>query len=67
MVIGNPPYVDSREISEIHKNFFYEKYSTTQYRINLYTLFCELVFNLLSPKGIYSLIIRIIGFGRWGC
>ena len=57
VVIGNPPYVSSREISESQKAFFYKKYKTSQYRINLYTLFCELVFSLLRETGQYSLII----------
>ena len=57
IVIGNPPYVSSREISENQKNYYYKKYKTSQYRINLYTLFCELVFNLLKPTGVYSYII----------
>ena len=57
VVIGNPPYVSSREISDSHKTFFYSKFETSQYRINLYTLFCELVFSLIKESGNYSLII----------
>jgi len=57
VIIGNPPYVSSREISENQKEYFYKRFKTSQYRINLYTLFCELIFSLLNPAGKYSLII----------
>src|SRR5690606_26554996 len=57
VVIGNPPYVSSREISQNQKTYYYNRFRTAQYRINLYTLFCELVFSLLKESGQYSLII----------
>ena len=57
-VIGNPPYVFTRELmSKNEKEYFYEKYINTQFKLNTYVLFCEKSFNLLNKKGLFGFII----------
>ncbi|MCI0470912.1 MAG: N-6 DNA methylase, partial [Candidatus Aminicenantes bacterium] len=49
VVIGNPPYVFSREkIKEAEKNYYSRKYSTAQYQVNTYILFIERALELLK-------------------
>jgi len=52
IVIGNPPYVFSREnLTKKDKDFFKQHYSSTQFKINLYILFIERAFNILNKNG----------------
>jgi hypothetical protein len=52
IVIGNPPYVFSRDnmSNEMKKNFN-DRYKLTQFKINLYILFIEKGYNLLNKSG----------------
>ncbi|WP_198304917.1 Eco57I restriction-modification methylase domain-containing protein [Arcobacter vandammei] len=57
IVIGNPPYVRSRELFlEKEKAYFINKYCTTSYQLDLYKLFIELSINLLKSSGYLSFI-----------
>ena len=61
-VIGNPPYVFARESDEKgmgddDKLYYYSKYQTAKYQINLYHLFIEKGCLLLKDNGIFSYII----------
>jgi len=57
IVIGNPPYVVSRSISETEKNFYYQNYKSAVYQINLYLLFFEKTITLTKSNGLCSMII----------
>jgi hypothetical protein len=57
VVIGNPPYVVDRKLSEIEKNYFKKNYKSAIYQINLYLLFIEKGFHVLNRKGHLSLIV----------
>jgi len=57
VVIGNPPYVASRSISESEKEFYYQNYKSAIYQINLYLLFFEKTINLTQSSGLCSMII----------
>lgn len=58
VIIGNPPYLFSREnLSTEEKNFFYKTYQLTQFKLNTYILFIEKSFNLLNKDGSLSFII----------
>jgi REP element-mobilizing transposase RayT len=57
VVIGNPPYVQSRSISESEKEFIYKSYKTAEYQINTYGIFVEQFIKLLKSNSFYSLII----------
>jgi type I restriction-modification system DNA methylase subunit len=56
IVIGNPPYVDIKNIQpEIVRELF-RLYSTSENRINLYSIFIERGFQILKSKGFLSYI-----------
>lgn len=58
VVIGNPPYIFTRElIAEDAKNFYNTNFKQTQFKINLYFLFVERAWHLLSKGGVFSFII----------
>ncbi len=57
-VIGNPPYIFTRElITEAEKAYYYEKYQCTQFKINTYFLFVEKSFKLLNRMGVLGYIL----------
>jgi hypothetical protein len=41
VVIGNPPYVDIKQLDRTFTKFLFNEYKTTQNRINLYSIFIE--------------------------
>lgn len=58
VIIGNPPYVFTREnIEENEKKFYLDKYTLTEFKLNTYILFIEKSFNLLDGKGNLGFII----------
>lgn len=58
VVIGNPPYVFSREnFDDTYKKYYYANYKGIDYQVNLYVLFAELTLNILQAEGTYSLIV----------
>ncbi|MDO6739010.1 Eco57I restriction-modification methylase domain-containing protein [Wenyingzhuangia sp. 2_MG-2023] len=57
VIIGNPPYVRSRELfSEDEKNYYLKKYITTSYQLDLYKLFIEKSCLLIKQTGKISFI-----------
>lgn len=63
-VIGNPPYVDSKAISEDEREYFHDAkrkrlrpFPTAYKKTDLYALFIELGVRLLRPGGRLSLIV----------
>lgn len=58
-VIGNPPYIQSREeqFNEHEKDYYNNKFSTTEYQINTFGLFIEKGITLLKPNGLLGFII----------
>lgn len=57
VVIGNPPYVDIKELGQNDVKYFFEKYKTASNRINLYSIFIEKVYDLIKDKSSFSFII----------
>ena len=57
VVIGNPPYLDMREIEQNQISFYKNKYYSASNRVNLFPLFIELSFNISNINGLYSMII----------
>jgi len=58
IVIGNPPYIFSRENLTTEDKANYKKfYTLTQFKINLYILFIERSFNLINKTGNLAFII----------
>jgi adenine-specific DNA-methyltransferase len=57
VVIGNPPYVFSREnLSNDDKKVFNHLFKLTQFKINLYILFIEKGYHLLNEFGVFFFI-----------
>jgi len=58
IVIGNPPYIFSREkINPNEKEYYISNYHSSLYQINTYLLFMERAIQLLRPSGNYGLIV----------
>jgi hypothetical protein len=56
VVIGNPPYISSKEFENSVLNYLKDNYKTAQYQADLYVSFIERGIYLLTEKGIISLI-----------
>lgn len=57
VVIGNPPYVRSRELfNESEKQYYLNNFSTISYQIDLYKMFIEKSCKLLNKNGGLSFI-----------
>ena len=58
LVIGNPPYVNFRDIKNPQeKNIMMTSYSVAEYQSDLFILFIELAYNILSYKGNFGFIV----------
>lgn len=58
VVVGNPPYILSREnFDDKEKTYFNKNYSTIHEKPNLYLLFIERSFSILKNNGSFSFII----------
>lgn len=51
IVIGNPPYVDVKSLNNSYVKLLFEIFTTTENRINLYSIFLEQGWSLLNNKG----------------
>ena len=58
-VIGNPPYVfgGNKGITKLEKKYLKNKYQSGSGKINLFTLFMELFYELSCEEGLFCLII----------
>ena len=56
VVIGNPPYINNRNLLEKEKVFFEEKYQTAYQQYDIYVLFYELGIKLLKDGGYLGFI-----------
>lgn len=56
IIIGNPPYVNNRNLNDDDKSYFEEMYETAHQQYDLYVLFYELAFKLLKPGGFLGFI-----------
>ena len=57
VVIGNPPYISSRELNKQDKNYFENYFITAKDQYDIYILFIEKSLKLLKDKGFLSFII----------
>jgi len=58
VVIGNPPYVNFRDIKNTsEKQYYLVKYKVSEYQSDLFILFVELAFEILKSKGEFAFII----------
>lgn len=57
VVIGNPPYVQIKQISEISKKLYIDNFKFATGRFNLFYLFLEITKKFLKTSGVSSYII----------
>ncbi|MDP2906307.1 MAG: N-6 DNA methylase [Nanoarchaeota archaeon] len=57
VIIGNPPYVDIKQLDPKIVRHFFNKYSTVENRMNLYAVFVEKALSLLKEGGYFGFII----------
>lgn len=57
VVIGNPPYVDIKQLNPKIVKYFFEDYCTVENRMNIYSVFVEKALNLLKEGGYFGFII----------
>jgi hypothetical protein len=58
VVIGNPPYVNFRDIKNAEeKKYYLSKYKIAEYQTDLFILFIEKAFEILKKKGEFGFII----------
>ncbi|MBW8333195.1 MAG: N-6 DNA methylase [Prolixibacteraceae bacterium] len=57
VVIGNPPYIDLKELDNNFVKFIFANYPTSSNRVNLYSTFVERAFSLLKNFGHFSFIM----------
>lgn len=57
VVIGNPPYVQIRDIPPTNRRYFEDNYKFATGRFNLFYLFIEISANICRKKGMTSLIV----------
>ncbi|NCU40021.1 hypothetical protein EOL99_04000, partial [Candidatus Falkowbacteria bacterium] len=51
IVIGNPPYIDIKNLPPELVDILFQKFKTTENRINLYSIFIEKGWGLTNPNG----------------
>ena len=56
VVIGNPPYISSKDFDKSFMEFLNQNYSTSQYQLDLYISFIERGTKILKPSFFISLI-----------
>ena len=56
-VIGNPPYLRVREVSDSFKEYYSENYKVSENQLDLYHLFIEKSYNLLRQNANTSFIV----------
>ncbi len=56
VIVGNPPYINNRNLPENQKAFFEKEYSSAYQQYDIYVLFYELALKLLKPGGYIGFI-----------
>ena len=57
VIIGNPPYIDIKNLTPIETQQIFQKYSTSHNRMNLYSTFIERGLQLLKSNGYFGCIV----------
>lgn len=55
-VIGNPPWIDIKGLDNFIVKILFEKYSTVENRMNIYSVFIHKSLELLKDKGLFGFI-----------
>ncbi|MCK5122579.1 MAG: N-6 DNA methylase [Candidatus Pacebacteria bacterium] len=57
VVIGNPPYIQSRNLNDEERYFYWNKYLTDTNHSDIYSFFIERSIDLLNEKGVLGFIV----------
>ena len=57
IIIGNPPYVDLKNLDDVIVKMIFQNYSCSNNRVNLFSTFTEKSISLLRNSGYFSFII----------
>lgn len=57
VVIGNPPYLRVRDVSENYRKYYSNSYKVSENQLDLYHLFVEKSFDIASSSSLHSLIV----------
>jgi type I restriction-modification system DNA methylase subunit len=57
VIIGNPPYVDIKQLDPTIVSYLFQRYNTVENRMNLYSTFVEKGLSLLKEGGLFGFII----------
>ncbi len=55
-IIGNPPYIQSRNLNDEERHFYWDKYLTDTNHSDIYSFFVEKSINFLKNQGVLSFI-----------
>ena len=64
IIIGNPPYISSKDLPVEYKELLRALYTTAVHQFDIYSIFIELSIGILSPGGLFSFIIPESYLGR---
>ncbi|MEK6881883.1 MAG: N-6 DNA methylase, partial [Nanoarchaeota archaeon] len=56
VVIGNPPYIQSRNLNDEERHFYWDKYLTDTNHSDIYSFFVEKSISILKNQGVLSFI-----------
>jgi len=56
-IVGNPPWVDIKGLDPNHVKYYFERYDTTENRMNIYATFIHRALGKIAPKGRLGYII----------
>ena len=64
IIIGNPPYISSKDLPFDYKELLRALYTTAVHQFDIYSIFIELSIGILSPDGLFAFIIPESYLGR---
>ncbi len=64
IIIGNPPYISSKDLPFEYKELLRALYTTAVHQFDIYSIFIELSISILSPGGLFAFIIPESYLGR---
>jgi len=63
-VIGNPPYVQARNMDAQQRKFYYQRYESAVEKIDVFAFFCENLCALLLPSGSAGFVLSSSWLGQ---
>ncbi|MHA1109528.1 MAG: Eco57I restriction-modification methylase domain-containing protein [Promethearchaeota archaeon] len=64
IIIGNPPYISSKDLPIEYKELLRALYTTAVHQFDIYSIFIELSIGILAPEGLFAFIMPESYLGR---